>query len=93
MVIEAKGGITAIGKGIEKILPLPVAGIMSGEDGYTVAKNYSELDAFAKELGSTLNSPFMTLSFMGLLVIPALKLSDIGLFDGEKFEFTSVFSE
>jgi adenine deaminase len=91
LIIQAKGGITAVGKHTEKILPLPVAGIMSAADGYEVAKAYSEIDAFAKQLGSTLKSPFMTLSFMALLVIPALKLSDKGLFNGETFTFTSLF--
>ena len=92
LIIEAQGGIAAVGAGADKILPLPVAGIMSPADGYEVATAYSELDAIAKELGSTLASPFMTLSFMALLVIPALKLSDKGLFDGESFTFTSAIS-
>jgi adenine deaminase len=63
---------------------------MSGEDGYEVARQYGQLDYMAKQMGSTLLSPFMTLSFMALLVIPSLKLSDKGLFDGEKFESTPV---
>jgi adenine deaminase len=69
------------------ILPLPVAGLMSSEDGYTVAENYKAIDKAAKKLGSTLSAPFMTLSFMALLVIPHLKLSDLGLFDGDEFKF------
>ena len=69
------------------ILPLPVAGLMSNEDGYKVAEDYTAIDKMTKELGSTLAAPFMTLSFMALLVIPHLKLSDLGLFDGDKFEF------
>ena len=68
------------------VLPLPVAGLMSNLDGYTVAAQYSALDKAAKALGSRLASPFMTLSFMALLVIPHLKLSDLGLFDGDKFQ-------
>ena len=64
---------------------------MSPEDGYEVAAAYTRIDQLAKEMGSQLNSPFMTLSFMALLVIPDLKLSDKGLFDGKKFEFTAVF--
>jgi len=92
LIIRAQGGIAAVSSGKEKVLPLPVAGIMSPADGYEVASAYSELDAFTKELGSTLASPFMTLSFMALLVIPALKLSDKGLFNGESFTFTSVIS-
>jgi len=90
LLIGAQGGISGVGFQQEKILPLPVAGIMSPVDGYKVAAAYSELDVFAKKLGSTLASPFMTLSFMALLVIPALKLSDLGLFNGESFQFTPV---
>lgn len=92
LIINAKGGIAAVGLNTQKLLPLPVAGIMSAADGYAVAQTYAELDAFAKELGSTLASPFMTLSFMALLVIPALKLSDKGLFDGENFKFTPLLT-
>jgi len=92
MIIEASGGISAInGKGQKNILKLPIAGIMSDRDGYEVAKEYSDIDQFAKQLGCTLASPFMSLSFMALLVIPNLKLSDLGLFDGESFSFTSLF--
>ena len=91
LIIKEKGGISAIFGEKEMILPLPVGGIMSPEDGYEIAKAYTNIDRMAKEMGSTLNSPFMTLSFMALLVIPDLKLSDKGLFDGQKFEFTEVF--
>jgi len=87
LVISKAGGIAAVGNEREDVLPLPVAGLMSNENGYDVAKRYTSIDRFAKELGSTLLAPFMTLSFMALLVIPRLKLSDKGLFDGEKFEF------
>ena len=69
------------------MLPLPVAGLMSTADGYAVADNYTQITAMAKQLGSTLQAPFMTLSFMALLVIPHLKLSDKGLFDGDSFSF------
>ncbi|MEP6594388.1 MAG: adenine deaminase [Ginsengibacter sp.] len=69
------------------VLPLPVGGLMSNEDGYKVAELYTRIDKAAKDLGSKLSAPFMTLSFMALLVIPHLKLSDMGLFDGDKFEF------
>ncbi|MFB9863642.1 adenine deaminase [Rufibacter immobilis] len=92
LLIAAKGGISAVDGAREEVLPLPVAGIMSGQDGYWVAQQYSQLDRAAKELGSTLTSPFMTLSFMALLVIPALKLSDKGLFDGQHFRFADVTS-
>lgn len=86
LVIESKGGVSCAGEK-DLLLPLPVAGLMSAEDGYEVARLYSEIDRAAKSLGSTLSSPYMTLSFMALLVIPHLKLSDLGLFDGDKFEF------
>jgi adenine deaminase len=63
---------------------------MSDGDGDSVAARYAELDNAAKEMGSSLRAPFMTLSFMALLVIPDLKLSDRGLFDGRTFTFTSL---
>jgi len=94
LVIEARGGISAVGQNENLKLALPIAGLMSDEDGYEVAKKYTELDSFVKEaLGSSLNSPFMTLSFMALLVIPSLKMSDLGLFDGRKFAFSKLSSE
>jgi adenine deaminase len=71
----------------EMLLPLPVAGLMSNEDGYKVASDYTAIDKMAKEMGSGLSAPFMTLSFMALLVIPHIKLSDKGLFDGDSFQF------
>jgi len=91
LIIENKGGICVVSSQKEKILPLSIAGIISDQDYLTVAKKYSEIDAMAKALGSNLDTPLMTLSFMALLVIPELKLSDRGLFDGEKFEFADVF--
>ncbi|MCM0060286.1 MAG: adenine deaminase [Algoriphagus sp.] len=91
LLIEAKGGISAVWGDQEEVLPLPVGGIMSPKDGYEVAAAYTRIDRLSKEMGSLLNSPFMTLSFMALLVIPDLKLSDKGLFDGKKFAFTTVF--
>ena len=92
-MIKNKGGISAISKEESHVLPLPVAGIMSDNDGWSVGQAYAQIDSFVKEhLGSTLNAPFMTLSFMALLVIPELKLSDKGLFDGKNFQFTSLFS-
>lgn len=70
------------------VLPLPIAGLMTNEDGYIVSKQYTAMDLFVKNaLGATLYSPYMTLSFMALLVIPHLKLSDKGLFDGDSFSF------
>jgi adenine deaminase len=88
LIIESKGGVSvAVHKtpNLNKMLPLPVAGLMSNEDGYKVAEIYTSIDAAAKELGSKLSAPFMSLSFMALLVIPHLKLSDKGLFDGDSF--------
>ena len=88
LVVEARGGLAVVAPdGRELILPLPVAGLMSDQPGPAVAAAYTAVDALAKELGSTLQAPFMTLSFMALLVIPSLKLSDKGLFDGEAFRF------
>ena len=94
LVIEKQGGVSCCcppsfgGSWREVLLPLPVAGLMSNEDGYKVAAAYTAIDKMVKEeLGSTLSAPFMTLSFMALLVIPHLKLSDKGLFDGDNFQF------
>jgi len=90
MLVEYKGGICALSSVKEMILPLPIAGIMSDQEGRIVADKYAQIDTFSKELGSTLEAPFMTLSFMALLVIPSLKLSDKGLFDVQNFSFTSL---
>lgn len=88
LVIDQKGGIAAVSGHESKSLPLGVGGIMSDEDAFQVAQQYEDIEAFAKSvLGSQLTSPFMTLSFMALLVIPKLKLSDRGLFDAESFQF------
>lgn len=87
LVIEHKGGIAVVDNSKKHVLPLPVAGIMTNEDGYVVANKYADIDRQAKALGSRLDAPFMTLSFMALLVIPELKLSDKGLFDGRRFAF------
>jgi len=89
MLVKEKGGISISDQGKTQVLPLPVAGLMSNQDGFEVAKNYGALDNMAKKLQSSLSAPYMTLSFMALLVIPALKLSDKGLFDGERFEFVN----
>lgn len=86
-IIRSKGGISLSLNGKTELLPLPIAGLMSGGDGYEIAKQYRRLDEGAKQLGSKLSAPYMTLSFMALLVIPALKLSDRGLFDGNTFQF------
>ena len=90
-LIDCKGGICVAHGDTIEVLPLPIAGLMSEKSGEHIARRYAQLDGLAKKLGMTLNAPFMTLSFMALLVIPELKLSDKGLFDGRKFEFTSTF--
>lgn len=91
LVIEESGGISLVNGKDNKVLPLPVAGLMSTSDGYDVAKRYQILDDEVHKMGSKLRAPFMTLSFMALLVIPKLKLSDKGLFDGDTFNFTTLF--
>jgi adenine deaminase len=91
-VIESKGGVAVSDGNYQAILPLPVAGLMSTDDGYKVAEHYHKLDTKAHALGSPLRAPFMTMSFMALLVIPDLKLSDKGLFDGTTFSFTDLYS-
>ena len=93
LLVAKKGGIAFSDGDKSFILPLPVAGLMSNLDGYEVARKYEEIHKLAKSLGSPLASPYMTLSFMALLVIPALKLSDIGLFDGQTFQFTTLFEK
>lgn len=91
LVMENKGGLSVAEGREQNILPLPVAGLMSDQDGEAVASGYSNLEKMAIGLGTKLQAPFMTLSFMSLLVIPRLKLGDQGLFDGEKFEFISLY--
>jgi len=90
LIIENTGGICAVNGSETKILGLPVAGIISDKDGWETGKLYQEIDAMAKDLGSKLKAPFMTLSFMALLVIPDLKLSDKGLFSGKAFQFVDL---
>jgi adenine deaminase len=90
LVIENSGGICAVNASEEKIVSLPVAGIMSDLSAAEIGKSYAELDTMAKQMGSKLSAPYMSLSFMALLVIPSLKLSDKGLFDGTSFQFTSL---
>jgi adenine deaminase len=90
-VIRGRGGLSAAYDDAVEILPLPVAGLMTDSDGYEVAERYARLNRVAGNLGSSLKAPYMTLSFMALLVIPKLKLSDKGLFDAEAFAFTNLF--
>lgn len=87
LVMEQKGGLSAVSADNEEVLPLPVAGLMSDRPGEEVAAHYEKLSRMAREMGSELASPFMLISFMALLVIPSLKISDKGLFDGENFTF------
>jgi adenine deaminase len=91
LLIDSRGGICMVNEEEKHLLPLPVAGLMSKEDGFRTALLYEKIDNQTKQLGSLLKAPFMTLSFMALLVIPELKLSDEGLFDGKKFSFTDLF--
>ncbi len=90
-LVECRGGICCADGDDISLLPLPVAGIMSHLDGFEIAGKYEAIDQKARQMGSTLQAPFMTLSFMALLVIPEIKLSDKGLFDGRSFSFTSIF--
>jgi adenine deaminase len=91
LVIQEKGGLSLVDEKTEMVIGLPVAGLMSDQDCETIGNAYAKIDAAAKNLGSTLRAPYMLLSFMALLVIPQLKLSDKGLFDGSSFKFTSPF--
>ncbi|MEX0944092.1 MAG: adenine deaminase [Balneolaceae bacterium] len=90
LIMEERGGISAVHGDTSDVLGLPVGGIMSDDSGEVVAAGYERLSKISRDMGSTLKAPFMLISFMALLVIPALKLSDKGLFDGEKFEFVEV---
>ena len=90
-LIDCKGGIAvARSEASVEVLSLPVAGLMSLGSAEEVATAYTHLNSIVRSLGSPLHAPFMTLSFMALLVIPSLKLSDKGLFDGSRFAFTDV---
>lgn len=90
MLVLTRGGMVACTETEFALLPLPVAGLMSLDEGTRVAEDYERVDRLAHEFGCTLYSPFMTLSFMALLVIPELKLSDKGLFDVTQFQFTAL---
>jgi len=91
LVIARRGGLSVVGAGRREVLPLPIAGLMAAGAGRAVARRYLALDGLAKQLGSRLDAPFMTLSFMALLVIPDLKLSDRGLFSGRRWSLRSLF--
>ncbi|TVQ64561.1 MAG: adenine deaminase [Balneolaceae bacterium] len=87
LIMKEKGGISAVTGEREDVLGLPVGGIMSDAPGEVVAAGYERLSRLSREMGSSLKAPFMLISFMALLVIPSLKMSDKGLFDGESFQF------
>jgi adenine deaminase len=91
LLVQNKGGISFVSDIDHEVLPLPVAGLMSTEEGYKVAEDYERITDMVKGAGCHLDAPFMSLSFLALLVIPELKLSDKGLFDAKKFEFTDLF--
>lgn len=91
LIIKKKGGLSIVSDDIEEILPLPVGGLMAEGDGYMVADKYSKLNRLAKDFGSTLSAPFMTLSFMALPVIPQLKVTDNGLFHVGERRFIGLF--
>jgi len=93
LLIESRGGIVAVDGSRHWLLPLPVAGIMTQNNGYQTAQWYQSIDRAAKDFGTTLQAPFMTLSFMALLVIPELKLSDRGLFDATSFSLAPLFQD
>jgi adenine deaminase len=91
LVIDSRGGLACVGRTGDRILPLPIAGLMSDRPAAEVAAAYTEIDRAAKVLGSTLGAPFMTLAFMALLVIPSVKLGPDGLFDVERFAPVGLF--
>ena len=90
LLIEQKGGISAVYEDQSELLPLEIAGLMSQKEGVEIAKAYQKLDNIIKtQMNSTLKAPYMTLSFMALLVIPEIKMSDKGLFSARGFRFVS----
>lgn len=91
LIIENQGGISCCTDEMQEVLPLPLAGLMSMEDAASTALKYERLTAMARSMGSVLTAPFMTLSFMALLVIPELKIGDRGLFDVKEFNFVDSF--
>ena len=91
LIIDNQGGLAAVSEDEQVVLPLPVAGLMANDDGFEVAARFTGLNRLVKKLGCQLKAPFMTLSFMSLLVAPRLKLSDKGLFDSEHFRFVDLF--
>ncbi len=91
-VIDNMGGFAVVSEDFSDSLSLPIAGLMSNEDAFEVAEKLDTLHKMVSALGCTLDAPFMTMAFMALLVIPSLKISDLGLFDGDSFEFIDVIN-
>ena len=89
-IIDNKGGFAVVSEDFSDSLSLPIAGLMTNEDAFDVASKLDVLHKMVSALGCSLDSPFMTMAFMALLVIPSLKISDMGLFDGDAFEFVDV---
>lgn len=87
LLVASKGGLAAVNATTSRHIPLPVAGLMSDQPAQVIGEAYGQIDALAKEMGCGLSAPYMTLSFMALLVIPKIKLSDKGMFDAEAFAF------
>jgi adenine deaminase len=91
LIIESKGGIASVENDNIDLLPLEIGGLMTAENCDLVAEKYTAINKKVADLGSSLRAPFMTLSFMALLVIPEFKIGDMGLFDGNKFDFISLY--
>ena len=92
-IIDNRGGFAIVSEDFEDSLSLPIAGLMCNEDAYEIAEKLDELHKMTRALGCELDSPFMTMAFMALLVIPSIKISDMGLFDGDSFEFIDVIND
>ncbi len=92
-IIENEGGLCAVSDEKERVLPLPIAGLMTDLPDEEVKERYEELKRMTSSMDCELASPFMTLSFQSQLQIPSLKLSDRGLFDVDKFEFVDLFTD
>lgn len=90
-IIDTKGGVAVSDRSGVELLPLPIAGILSDKPAEEISAKYRVLDAKAKEMGCRLKAPFITMAFMALPVIPSLKLTDKGLVDVDRFDFTDIF--
>ena len=93
-LVKSQGGKVVVNNGkVVSKLPLPIAGLMSDKEFSYVLDKCSELNNATREIGCTLEDAFMTMAFMSLPVIPELKITDKGLFDTNKFDFTDVFEK